>query len=207
MERPQIKIDFSQRTELCEIMTKFGSDKGNHWHNYTFLYSELFGGVRDKKLNFFELGIGTNNPDLASNMGINGRPGASLRGWKEFFPNAEIFGADIDKDILFSEERISTFYCDQTNPQEIKKMWESIGKKMDIIVDDGLHSFDANITFLENSIAQLKEGGIYIIEDVLKEEEKKFLEYIKNRHDLYYTFYNLPSQVNPYDNSLFVIAI
>ena len=30
-------------------------------------------------------------------MSEDGKPGASLRVWKEYFSNAEIYGADIDK--------------------------------------------------------------------------------------------------------------
>lgn len=49
-------------------------------------------------------------------MGNNCRPCASIYGWKEFFQNSLIFGADIDKDILINEDRIKTYYCDQTKP-------------------------------------------------------------------------------------------
>ena len=49
-----------------------------------------------------------------------GKPGASLRVWRDYFPNAIIYGADIDKDILFAEERIKTFYIDQLDPVAIK---------------------------------------------------------------------------------------
>ena len=78
-------------------LTKFQMDKNNN-------------------LNIFELGLGTNNTDVAYNMGPSGRPGASLKSWKEFLPNSMIYGADIDKIVLFNEDRIKTFYCDQTNP-------------------------------------------------------------------------------------------
>ena len=37
-------------------------------------------------------------------------------------------------------------------------------KKMDIIIDDGFHSYEANINFYKYSINNL--NGIYIIEDV-----------------------------------------
>ena len=30
-------------------------------------------------------------------MGKQGKPGASLRTWREFFPNAQVIGIDIDK--------------------------------------------------------------------------------------------------------------
>jgi hypothetical protein len=93
-------------------MTRHGSDKGKGqgWHNYTTIYSVLFGKLHDQPFLIFELGLGTNNPNFPVNMGINGRPGASLRAWRELFPRALVYGADIDRDILFEEDRIKTFY-------------------------------------------------------------------------------------------------
>ena len=60
---------------------------------------------------------------IASNMGAEGRPGASLYSWAEFFPSASIYGADIDRDCLFHTDRIKTYYCDQTNADSINTMW------------------------------------------------------------------------------------
>ena len=108
-------------TPLCEIMGRCGSDKGSSnitksWHNYTSFYYSIFKKLKEEKLRIFELGLGTNDITLPSNMGINGVPGASLYGWQEFFSNSLIYGADIDKNILFNTEKIKTFYCDQTKP-------------------------------------------------------------------------------------------
>jgi hypothetical protein len=55
-------------------------------------------------------------------MGRTGTPGASLRAWRDYFPNAEIYGADIDREILFEEERISAFYVNQLSESAILKM-------------------------------------------------------------------------------------
>jgi len=157
------------KTELCDIMTKYGSDKGVGPHNYTILYFELFKDIRNNNLNVFELGLGTNNTDVPSNMGPSGKPGASLRGWKEFFPNSDIYGADIDKRILFNEDRIETFYCDQLDPKVISDMWtnDHLNELLfDVIIEDGLHEFNANLSFLENSLHKLNEKGIYICEDL-----------------------------------------
>jgi hypothetical protein len=113
-------------TDLCFIMEKYGSDKvPSLRHNYTKLYHNLFNSMRDQPLRVFELGIGTVDPKLVSNMSCyNGyKPGASLRGWKEYFPNSQIYGADIDTNILFEEDRIETFFCDQTKPEVIKALW------------------------------------------------------------------------------------
>lgn len=160
-------------TPLCAIMHTVGSDKGHPenkgWHNYTTYYYPLFAPIQQKSLRIFELGIGTTNPVIASSMGAKGVPGASLRGWKEFFPHAAIFGADIDKDILFEEDRIKTFYCDQRSPVAIAEMWNTpeLVEPFDIIVEDGLHTFAANKCFFECSIHKLAKGGVYIIEDIL----------------------------------------
>ncbi|MFI0434492.1 MAG: class I SAM-dependent methyltransferase [Parachlamydiaceae bacterium] len=157
-----------KKTNLCQIMSQHGSDKGNH-HNYTTLYFQLFNQFKNELLNIFELGLGTNNIDVPSNMGLHGVPGASLYGWAQYFPNAKIYGADIDKRILFNKPRISTFYCDQSKKESIEEMFSHDalkGLSFDIIIEDGLHEFDANVCFLKNSISHLKPGGIYIIEDL-----------------------------------------
>ena len=128
----------------------------------------------------FECGLGTNNPDFQSNMTVNGMPGASLRVWRDYFKNAQIYGADIDKDILFQEDRIKTYYVDQLNTPSIENMWKNIGiNNFDIIIDDGLHTSDANVNLFINSINKLKKNGIYIIEDVHILELNNIMEKLK----------------------------
>ena len=143
-------------------------------------------------------------------MGINGRPGASLYGWSEFFPNSEIFGADIDDKILFNTNKIKTFYCDQTNPDIIKQMWDNpdLQDNFDIIIEDGLHTFHANVCFFENSIHKLNPNGYFIIEDIIKPEKHLFINKIKEWELQYnnciFTLLTIPSK-NQFDNTLLVI--
>ena len=114
---------------------------------------------------------------MESNMGVNGKPGASLRVWKDYFINSNIYGADIDKRILFNEDRIVTDYMDQTNPESVRAFWDKHNVFPDIIIDDGLHEPRAGITLYENSIDRLNDGGVYIIEDVVQDELKVYREY------------------------------
>ena len=175
----------NSNSKLTELMNYYGSDKGgkNNHHNYADFYSEIFFHQRNEIKSFLEIGLGTNNVNLPSNMGIDGVPLASLRAWRDYFKNAQIYGADIDKSILTNEERIKTFFVDQTNPESIKKLFNSIGElKFDIILEDGLHEYNANICFFENSIDYLKNNGIYIIEDIFYKDKKKFLNYFKNKN-------------------------
>lgn len=203
-------------TVLCEIMGRHGSDKGHvnistSWHNYTIYYYSIFNNIRYDQLRIFELGIGTNNINLKSNMGINGKPGASLFGWREFFPNSLVFGADIDTDILFESERIKTFYCDQTNPSSIKKMWgdSNLQLDFDIIIEDGLHEFEASVCFFENSIHKLKKGGYFIIEDIKNTCKNLFESKIKEfellHTDCTFNILTIPSSQNGFDNCLVVV--
>ena len=213
----QYSFDEQCYTPLCEIMGRNRSDKGDinitrSWHNYTTFYYSIFKDLCDKKLRVFELGLGTNNVRIPSNMGRFGRPGASLYGWAEFFPNADIFGADIDKDILFSTNRIKTFFCDQTKPEIIENMWKQpeLQDNFDIIVEDGLHEFEANVCFFENSIHKLNPGGYYIIEDLLNDTENLFIHKITEWESQYtdctFTLLKIPSMRNQVDNTLLVIT-
>ena len=170
--------------ELKKLMDLYGSNKGgrNNHHNYAQYYSEIFSNKKDKIQNFLEIGLGSNNPEVPSNMGLDGKPLASLRAWRDYFKNANIYGADIDKNILKNEERIKTFYVDQTDPTTIKEMFRDIGiSKFDIILEDGLHEYNANICFFENAIDFLASDGVYIIEDVYYKDQEKFMKYFEKK--------------------------
>lgn len=166
--------EYSRPTYLCNLMDNYGSDKGPNFKNcgnYSKFYDFIFNGIRDNIKNLFEVGIGTNNLDVPSTMGADGVPGASLRAWRDYFPNASIVGADVDKRILFSENRIETYYVDQYNNDTINELWNKFNSVLfDVIIDDGIHDTysenSGNVNFFENSLHMLKSGGFYIIEDV-----------------------------------------
>ena len=204
---------FNILSELCE---KYGSDKGfknydskrlYQWdfHSYTSYYHSIFNLSRENIKLVFECGIGTNNLNFKSNMTVNGIPGASLRVWRDYFFNANIYGGDIDKNTLFEEERIKTFYVDQLDTNSIKFMWESIKlNNFDIIIDDGLHEPEANYNFFVNSFHKLKKNGLYIIEDV----NLKYIDRLKNQLERYDTdIIMLSNKYKKYysDNNLIVI--
>ncbi len=199
-------------SELCNIMLAYGSDKGVSTHNYAAFYQGLWETSRTVVKTVFELGIGTNNPNLISSMGIAGKPGASLRGWQDFFPNAKIYSADIDRDILFSEDRIKCFYCDQTSPQAIKALWankELSTKKFDILIDDGLHTFDAGKVFMTNSIEKLSPKGFYVVEDVVRNTLDSWRDFLCTELQTFgkfqYAIVDLPHPVNLRDNILIIV--
>ena len=199
----------SSSSYLAQLMNKYGSDKGgatNH-HNYADYYSTLFSNQRFKIKNFLELGLGTDDKNMASNMSsLSGKPLASVRAWRDYFPNAQIFGADIDIKILKKEERINTFYVDQTDPKTINELFFNIGiTNFDIILEDGLHEFNANICFFENSIQYLAKDGTYIIEDVYYKDKKKFINYF-NKTKYNFSIIDIYHEKNIANNCLIVIT-
>ena len=143
---------------------------------------------------------------MVSSMGSLGKPGASLKVWKEYFPNAEIIGVDIDSDCLFKEERIKTFQIDQTNPKSIEEVLNKIKiEEFDLIVDDGLHTFEAGRILFENLIIRLANTGTYIIEDVNPWDVRKFEEYFENSIYAVYFIHLIRKGTSLADNSLVVI--
>jgi hypothetical protein len=174
--------------DLAELCDKYGSDKGStktsghpyRWapHTYADFIHARFGHCRNSIRRVFECGLGTNDPSLPSSMGVEGKPGASLRVWRDYFPEAQIFGADIDKAILFEEERIKTFHVDQTIKASIEEMWREIGlSDFDLMIDDGLHTYDAGISLFGSSVSKLGLSGHYIVEDVSPHDMLRYKSY------------------------------
>lgn len=191
-------------SELCEIMQHYNSDKSTV-HSYTQLYDFLFRDIRETAQNVLEMGIGSVDPNFAYTMGANGTVGASLRGWRAYFTQAQIFGADIAEKELFEEERIKTFFANQLDIPSIQSMFKKTGvEKFDVIIDDGLHCFEANHTFLRVAIDHVKDGGLYIIEDIAPRGIEAFVSLLE-KMELNAAFVQLPKHPGRFDNNMFII--
>jgi hypothetical protein len=202
--------------ELAKLCDYYGSDKGElqkvghpyPWpsHTYTDYYSRLFAHSRNTIVKVFECGLGTNNPNIPSSMGIHGKPGASLRVWRDYFPNAIIWGADIDESCLFQEERIRTHYIDQLETSSIQEFWKwTEVRDFDFIVDDGLHTFEAGSNLFLNSIEHLSGSGIYVIEDVYFGDLLRYKEFFKDTEFLVDYVSMSGTNLNFGDNNLVVV--
>ena len=170
---PQIEIyDNKKQTKISdtikELFDRHGSDK-SLYRNYHLFYAEVFERLgKNTPLNILEIGLGSQNLKIPSNMGTKFLVGASLKAYKEFFPNANIFGADIDKEILFTEDRIVTSYVDQLEVNTFEQMHKNFNCPIyDLVIEDGLHSFVASLHTLNFALKHTKkEGGIIILEDL-----------------------------------------
>ena len=140
-----------------------GSDKVAN--NYHFLYSCIFSEL-DSDYKILEVGLGTNNPEIVSSMGLNGKPGASIRAFRDTFSKAYVFGADVDEKILFKEDRIDTFFVDQNDLSSFNNITKAIKGEFDLIIDDGLHYQLSNLNTLIFALSNLSNNGYLVIEDI-----------------------------------------
>lgn len=152
--------------EIGALFDKNGSDKTSH--GYERIYSKFFDSYQDVKLiQLLEIGIGTNSHGLISSMGRNGKPGASLITFAEFDSRINVTGADIDRKILFTANRVKCFFIDQTELESYYALASQVGiNQFDFIIDDGLHSTEANLNSLIFAQNHLAPGGYLIIEDI-----------------------------------------
>jgi hypothetical protein len=149
-------------TELCELAIKHGTDK-YPWHHYTEHYHKLFKHRRNDVKKVLEIGIGD---DAMKNVIPDYKPGASLRMWLEYFPNAEVFALDNNPNLLINEGRIHSFFCDQGDPLQLQGVRPNIGGDFDLIVDDGCHVPEVQLLTAKILVPLLAPQGIYVIEDV-----------------------------------------
>jgi hypothetical protein len=171
------KTDFGIPS-IRELLDREGSDKAK-W--YRGLYDVLLQPHRQTIRCVVEIGIGTLLPEAVSSMvgyaAEHYRPGGSLRAWRNFLPQAEVYGLDVAPDTQFSNEpRIHTYLCDLTDADEATEILRQISHQPDLIVDDGLHDVTAQIKTLKNFLPALRDGGLYVVEDVGPDDVQTLLD-------------------------------
>lgn len=156
------------RPTLNECFARHHTDKSHN--GYTASYERILAPLRDEPIRLLEIGVGTIVADAPSSMRyVYGdphpyRPGASLRAWRDYLPNATIVGGDIQPDCVFKDTRISVRLFDSTDRRACDA---ALGDDtFDLIIDDGLHTLAANVCTLRNLWHRLLPGGWYCMEDV-----------------------------------------
>lgn len=152
-------------TKLCEIARTYHTDKAG-W--YTPFYDLLFCGDRRERIRkVLEVGIGTKET-MSHVPGY--LPGASLFMWRDYFPDAEIWGVDIDKRAVAAAGAATgdgawpgthCVHSDSSDPAVHQKL----PRDFDLIVDDGSHNPEVQWQTFLNLFPLTKDGGLYIIED------------------------------------------
>ena len=152
---------------LQEIGKKYGTDKSGHTYKgitYLDIYSRYLDNIRFDIKVFVEIGV------------LNG---SSLKMWSEYFPNAKIYGIDINPVCKkYESDRVEILIGDQNDIEFLNYLSEKIGS-IDILLDDGSHITGHQINAFNILYKNIKKGGFYIIEDLTNSYEEQL-----NHHDL-----------------------
>lgn len=125
------------------------SDKG-YWHGYLEFYERHF----PQAINGLIVEFGVQN-------------GYSIRSLAERFPDAKIIGVDIveQKSLWPVQDNISYHQLDQGSESDIVSFFKNVGTPT-LIIDDGSHLPSHQSRCLKHGFASLKNGGIYVLEDI-----------------------------------------
>jgi hypothetical protein len=149
---------------LHDLGLKHNTDKATY-HEYTKIYQTYLDHIRYEKLSVLEVGI---------------NKGASLNMWADYFINSKIYGADILDKHFLKTDRIDVFITNQEKPEDLRQL----PKNLDLIIDDGGHTMlQQQLTFKILFLENLKNGGIYILEDLHTSLPKYFEEFESNEHN------------------------
>ena len=214
----KLVIDTSQSvTELCHIMAYHSTDKSplvspllGHLnsddtvdivdgykyplrafaHAYTGVYDFLFSPFRNKQIKFAEIGVHYNH---------------SIRGWREWFPNAEIHGFEWVMDFITNAQaenlpNVYYHYVNVYDKNSIESSMNGAGGGFDIIVEDSCHLLETQVNVIEAIHPYLNPGGILVIEDIypiikngdkghgdyMEEELSEAIEPFKQYYSIFY---------------------
>ena len=117
------------------------------------VYGRLLEGVRRQPIALLELGV---------------RHGASMRLWRDYFPNATIVGLDIEPVPRLDLPNVHVFQGDQTDPSALDRTRSAIGGgQFDVIIDDASHlGLKSKASFAHLFYRSLKASGLYFVEDI-----------------------------------------
>lgn len=161
---------------MSSLKEIFLSHKGRSSHRFIHgmeIYDEYFSQYRDKEVTIVEVGVAQ---------------GGGLQIWKKYFGSkAKVYGIDVNESFLFKEEQIEIFIGNQKNRSFLKEVFNKIGS-VDILIDDGEHEPNGQIATFEESIPYIKEGGLYVCEDLHNAYHpdyinNSFMDYLKNKID------------------------
>ena len=146
--------------ELTRLANHYRTDKGtldhtpdSGWqgwvHNYCDFYQAHLEPIRLSARRVLEVGVWH---------------GASLKMWRDYFPEAKVTGFDSDVSLVESDlgERIDLVQGDQVKREDLA----ALSGDFDLIVDDGGHRMDEQQITLGALFPHVRPGGYYILEDL-----------------------------------------
>ena len=158
------------------------------WIDYFEVYHRAFSSYRGREITFLEIGV---------------QNGGSLHMWRRYLgPQARIIGIDVDPNCRALEsEGFEIWIGDQSNPNFWNEFCEA-NPKIDVVLDDGGHTMNQQITTFNALFPVLRDKGCYVCEDTHTSyfpahggglgRPGTFIEYVKNLVDDMHAWYHEP---------------
>lgn len=180
-----------RKWKLRDLVVNTLTDKDTG-HSYLPVYQELFGSKYVKRI--LEIGIDQ---------------GGSLKLWRDYFPEATVYGIDIVDHVhreagLRGDPRVVLLFHDAYDAKFVRKTFQGI--KLDVAIDDGPHGLDSMKAMILLYLPLLADDGILVIEDVQRPEWFEELERtvpLEERQHI--RRIDLRSKKGRYDDMLFVV--
>ena len=137
---------------IKELFHKHEGFRIHKWDHYLDIYDMYFSKYVDKPINFLEIGIAH---------------GGSMEVWKQYFhKNSNFYGIDIIPECKqFEREDVKIFIGSQGSDSFLSSIKEKL-PDLDILLDDGGHFVKDQIITFRQLWPKLKEGGLYVCEDL-----------------------------------------
>ncbi len=161
---------------LKEIIENHKERLVNKWDNYIEVYETFLEKFRGKEFTFLEIGVAH---------------GGSLQIWRKYFgEKATLIGVDVNPECKkFEDKETKIFIGSQSDPAFLESLKKQI-PKVDILLDDGGHTMNQQITTFKHLFDHVKENGLYVCEDLHTsywsefgggyKNKKSFIEFSKN---------------------------
>jgi hypothetical protein len=122
------------------------------WNHYFDIYHRYFKKFVGQKVSVLEIGIYS---------------GGSLDMWRNYFgAGCEVYGIDVQEACkVYASDGKRIFIGDQADREFWLQFREQV-PSLDIVIDDGGHRPEQQIVTLEETLAYLRPGGVYMCEDI-----------------------------------------
>lgn len=148
----RVSAFWEARSDLERLVAAHRGHVMNKWKHYFEIYDRHFARFRDCDITLLEIGIAG---------------GGSLEIWRRYFgPRARIVGLDVNPDCKrFESPGTRVFIGSQGDPAFLKKLAAEIGQ-IDILIDDGSHDYDHQLTTFRSLFGIIRADGLYVCEDL-----------------------------------------
>lgn len=155
--------------DLTERFNHYGSDKAIS-HGYEKLYALVLSQLSKTKASaILEIGLGLEFNPKTKELNPTKKPSASARALRDVCSKSWVYVASTKGRELENEDRIKSFYVDQTRGNTFADLKNAVGLPFDLIIDDGLHAPHTNLNTLLFALEGLRPGGYFMIEDIVEQ--------------------------------------